>query len=1135
MRVIDLFVRRPVIALVLNLALVLIGLRAATQLPIQQYPRIESSSILITTVYVGASADSIRGFVTTPIERAVSSITGIDYVESSSVAGLSTVTARLKLNHPSTVALTEVGNRLGQIRSELPQEIESPVVEVQRADRPYATFYVSVTSDVMKPPEITDYLSRSIQPRLSTIANVQRVGMEGARPQAMRIWLDADRLAAFNLGASEVEAALLRNNFLAAVGRTKGSEVQVDLLANTDLKSVEEFERLIVREDSNRIVRISDLGRVELGSEEETSNVRHNGKDAVYLSVWPLPGTNEIAVAYALRAELERIRPDLPAGTEIDLAYDGTVYMENSLKEIAKTFSETVLIVGFIVFLFLGSWRSALVPLVTIPISLIGAIAAMMAMGFSLNLLTLLAIVLSVGIVVDDAIVVVENVERWMATGLDARSATLKAMQEVTGPVIAITLVLCSVFIPTAFIAGITGQFYRQFALTIAASTVISAMNAMTMTPSRAVQIFQHRKPGEHHYSEALPRWGYFLVGGFLFIWLFAGWILHYLGVEVGHGKVAGVGDTYRIGGTRLVLFLLGGILLWSGSRVINLVLGKFFRAFNRFFDWATRIYGQFVARLLRLTAVGLLVYAGLMALTWLGFRTIPVGFIPEQDKGYLVVAAQLPDGASLERTNEIMAEVANLAKDIPGVAHTISVPGFSLLSGSNLSNSGTMFVPLEPFEERAGHPEKSSQVILAELRKRFFPIQDALVLAFGPPPVEGLGSTGGFKLQIEDLRAAGPEALQGAVDNLIEKGNAQPGMVGLFSTFRTGEPQLYLEIDRTKAKSAGVALSDVFATLQAYLGSAYVNDFTRFGRNWQVNVQADSKFRVAREDIGKLKVRNASGEMVPLASVLDIRDVTGPSIVSHYKMYASADINGSLLPGMSSGKAIQVMNQLAESQLPQGMQLEWTDLSYQQIEAGKDLLTKLVFPLGVLFVFFVLSAQYESWSLPFTIILIVPMCLLAAITGVWIARMDNNVFTQIGLVVLIALASKNAILIVEFARQLQKEGSTSRDAVVEACRLRLRPILMTSLAFILGVVPLVIAQGAGSEMRRALGVAVFSGMLGVTVFGLIFTPMFYVAVTWFTERSKQASSSQPAAHAQSEPGTSVPGVVPPANANSGG
>jgi multidrug efflux pump len=483
MRVIEMFVRRPVIAIVVNLALVLIGLRAVTQLPIQQYPRIESSSIVITTIYIGASAESIRGFVTTPIERAVSSITGVDYVESSSVAGLSTVTARLKLNHPSTVALAEVGNRLDQIRSELPQEIESPVVEVQRADRPYATFYVSVTSETMTPPEITDYLSRHIQPRLSTIPNVQRVGLEGARPQAMRIWLDADRLAAFGLGASDVEAALTRNNFLAAVGRTKGSQVQVDLLANTDLKSVEEFERLIVREDASRIVRISDLGSVELGAEEETANVRHNGKDAVYLSVWPLPGTNEIAVAYALRAMLDSIRPDLPPGTDIDLAYDGTVYMENSLKEIGKTFTETVLIVGVIVFLFLGSWRSALVPLVTIPISLIGAAAAMLLMGFSLNLLTLLAIVLSVGIVVDDAIVVVENVTRHMQNGMSRIQAALVSSRQLFTPIIAMTITLAVVYAPIGFLDGLTGVLFKEFAFTLAIAVIVSGFVAITLSP----------------------------------------------------------------------------------------------------------------------------------------------------------------------------------------------------------------------------------------------------------------------------------------------------------------------------------------------------------------------------------------------------------------------------------------------------------------------------------------------------------------------------------------------------------------------------------------------------------------------------------------------------------------------------
>ena len=1138
------FIDRPVFATVLSLVVVILGLVALIRLPIAQYPEVTPPTIRVTAVYPGASAAVVAETVATPIETEVNGVERMLYMSSRSTNdGVMTLDITFALGTDLDTAQVLVQNRVAIAEPKLPEEARRQGVTTKKQSPSILLVVNLVSPDASRDSlNLSNYATLYIKDALARVDGVGDVSFLGAREYSMRVWLDPDELSSRNMTAGDVVAALREQNVQVAAGRLgqspapAGTDFQIALNTLGRLANEEDYRDVIVKSGAEgQITRLSDVARIELGAKNYDVSSFLDGRPSVGLAIFQRPGSNALSTADAIRAEMRRLEKEFPKGVGYEIVYDTTAFVEESISSVYHTLLEAFVLVFIVVLVFLQDWRATILPMIDVPVSLIGTFAVMALFGFTLNNLTLFGLVLAIGIVVDDAIVVVENVERWMATGLDARSATLKAMQEVTGPVIAITLVLCSVFIPTAFIAGITGQFYRQFALTIAASTVISAMNAMTMTPSRAVQIFQHRKPGEHHYSEALPRWGYFLVGGFLFIWLFAGWILHYLGVEVGHGKVAGVGDTYRIGGTRLVLFLLGGILLWSGSRVINLVLGKFFRAFNRFFDWATRIYGQFVARLLRLTAVGLLVYAGLMALTWLGFRTIPVGFIPEQDKGYLVVAAQLPDGASLERTNEIMAEVANLAKDIPGVAHTISVPGFSLLSGSNLSNSGTMFVPLEPFEERAGHPEKSSQVILAELRKRFFPIQDALVLAFGPPPVEGLGSTGGFKLQIEDLRAAGPEALQGAVDNLIEKGNAQPGMVGLFSTFRTGEPQLYLEIDRTKAKSAGVALSDVFATLQAYLGSAYVNDFTRFGRNWQVNVQAESKFRVAREDIGKLKVRNASGEMVPLASVLDIRDVTGPSIVSHYKMYASADINGSLLPGMSSGKAIQVMNQLAESQLPQGMQLEWTDLSYQQIEAGKDLLTKLVFPLGVLFVFFVLSAQYESWSLPFTIILIVPMCLLAAITGVWIARMDNNVFTQIGLVVLIALASKNAILIVEFARQLQKEGSTSRDAVVEACRLRLRPILMTSLAFILGVVPLVIAQGAGSEMRRALGVAVFSGMLGVTVFGLIFTPMFYVAVTWFTERSKQASSSQPAAHAQSEPGTSVPGVVPPANANSGG
>ncbi len=672
---------------------------------------------------------------------------------------------------------------------------------------------------------------------------------------------------------------------------------------------------------------------------------------------------------------------------------------------------------------------------------------------------------------------------------------------------------LCSVFVPTAFVAGISGQFYRQFALTIAASTVISALNAMTMTPSRAVQIFKSRSWSAT--DMAPPRLCPVGVTSYWARCCVFGWLniacSRSLGITPGL-KPGVTSEEWRIDlwlwAVRVLLAGAGGMLGWLAARRINVALGVFFRGFNRAFDAFTNLYGLVIARLLRVAVAGVVVYVGILALTWLGFRTVPVGFIPEQDKGYFVVLAQLPDGASLERTEAVMRKIAEISAEIPGVAHTISVPGFSLFSGANQSNAATMFLPLLPFEERVGNPAQSGPAILGQLRQKFGAVQEAAVFAFGAPPVEGVGNAGGFKLFVEDRRSLGLEALQGATDNLMEKASTQPGLVGLFSTFRVNEPQLYLEIDRTKAKSAGVALSDIFEALQGYLGSVYVNDFTRFGRNWQVNVQADSNFRVSREDLGRLKVRTAAGSMAPLDALLVARDITGPSLVSHYQMYPAADINGSLLPGTTSGDAISIMNQLAAQELPQGMRIEWTELSFQQIEAEKDLLTKLVFPLGVIFVFLVLAAQYESWSLPLAIILIVPMCLSAAIAGVWVMKLENNVFTQIGLVVLIALASKNAILIVEFARQLQHQGKSRYEAALEACRLRLRPILMTSLAFILGVVPLVRASGAGAEMRRALGVAVFSGMLGVTFFGLFFTPIFYVIVNWFIDRRERPSEA---------------------------
>jgi multidrug efflux pump len=670
----------------------------------------------------------------------------------------------------------------------------------------------------------------------------------------------------------------------------------------------------------------------------------------------------------------------------------------------------------------------------------------MAALGFSLNNLSLFGLVLAIGIVVDDAIVVVENVERNMSLGLNPRDASIRAMEEVTGPVVAIGLVLTAVFVPTAIISGITGQFYRQFALTIAASTLISVFNSLTLSPALCALML---KP---HGSKKDP-------------------------------------------------------LEW----LLDLTLGWFFRGFNKVFDWTISGYGRIVGVLLRVSVIVLLVYGGLIALTYLGFKIVPTGFIPQQDKGYLVVNAQLPDGASLERSEDVMRRISKAVLETEGVEHAISVPGYSVLLSTNLPNVGGMFVILKPFEERKGNPELSAPAIMARLQKQFREIQEARVVLFGAPPVDGLGTTGGFKLQVQDKGDLGLPALQGAVENVARAGNQQPGLTGLFSSFSTNQPQLYVDVDRVKVKAAGVALTDVFDTLQAYLGSTYVNDFTRFGRNWQVYVQADARFRVRPEDIGSLKVRNSTGEMVPLSTIIEVRDSSGPAIVNHYNMFPSAEVNGNMQPGTSSGQAIALMDQVAEKELPRSMGYEWTELTLQQIIASQDPINKLVFPLAVVFVFLVLAFQYESLSLPMAILLIVPMCLLCAVAGLYLTHLDNNIFTQIGLVVLIGLAAKNAILIVEFAKERQdKEGEDRHTAAVQASKLRLRPILMTSFAFILGVVPLVLAKGAGAEMRFALGVAVFSGMIGVTLFGIFFTPVFYVVVRWFTERPAAKRGDQP-------------------------
>jgi multidrug efflux pump len=1126
------FIDRPIFATVLSIVIVIVGGVALMQLSVAQYPEVAPPTINVTANYPGANAKVVADTVATPIEQEVNGVENMIYMLSRSTNdGQMLLDVTFKLGTNLDMAQVLVQNRVKIAEAKLPEEVKRQGVTTKKKS-PSILLCVNLISEKEVDPAtnkahfkfdqlfLSNYATISIKDELARITGVGDVTFLGPRDYSMRIWLDPQKLAARNMTAGDVIRALREQNVQVAAGRLgqppapAGQNFQLTLNTLGRLESEEQFRGIVVKtapDGSATYLRdvVSDDRKgqkgVELGAKNYDVNSYLDGDPAITLAVFQLPGSNAVETAQAIRTRMEELKKDFPKGVDYRLVYDTTVFIDESVKSVFHTLFEAIVLVFIVVLVFLQNWRTTIIPMIAVPVSLVGTFAVMALLGFSLNNLSLFGLVLAIGIVVDDAIVVVENVERHMAMGKSPRDASRAAMLEVTGPVIAIALVLCAVFVPTAFMAGISGQFYKQFALTIAASTIISAFNSLSLSPALCALMLKPHGHTEHGHShqEALPRLGIVLLGGLAAFFFLTPILAPLFGVELpghgGHEAADHAPDMTKLWALRAGVFAVGAVAGWVLAGLVNNALGAFFRGFNWAFDRATNLYGYAVSLFLRLSVVILLVYAGLIGLTVLGFRAVPVGFIPEQDKGYLVVNAQLPDGASLERSDEVVSRMTALALKTEGVRHTISVPGYSILTGTNISNVGGMFVILAPFEERAEHPKLSANQVADRLREQYRDIQEAQVVLFGAPPIDGLGSTGGFKMQVQDRSGAGPEALQGAVANVAAKGNSQPGLVGLFSSFTAGQPQLYVDVDRVKAKKQGVSLNDVFETLQVYLGSAYVNDITLFNRNWQVNVQADARYRLKAEDVGKLRVRNAAGDMVPLQTMITVRDVAGPAIVNHYNSKPSAEISGSTRPGTSSGQAISLMEQICREQLPPGMGFEWTELTYQQIQAGKDLLTKLVFPLAVVFVFLVLSAQYESWSLPLAIILIVPMCLLAAIAGIWVMKMDNNIFTQIGLVVLVGLASKNAILIVEFAKQLQDEGKGAFDATVEASKLRLRPILMTSFAFILGVVPLVLAKGAGAEMRVALGVAVFSGMLGVTIFGIFFTPVFYVVIRWFS------------------------------------
>ena len=1163
------FIDRPIFATVLSVVILLVGGVALVGMPVGQYPDVTPPTIAVTASYPGAGAEVVAETVTTPIEQEINGVEGMLYLSSKSTGdGQASIDVTFALGTDIDQAQVLTQNRVAVALAKLPEEARRQGVSTRKKS-PSILLCVNLFSPGERLDQlfISNYALLQVKDALARIEGVGDVQFLGARDYALRVWLDPGKLASRGLSATDVVRALREQNVQVAAGRigqppaTLGLDFQVPVTAAGRLPDPQAFENVIVKASGplppgtpagaagrvgpghdlattgQAIVRLGDVGRAELGARSYDVGSRLDGQEGVTVALFQQPGSNALATAERIRHEMALLERGFPEGLEYAIHYDTTVFVEESVREVWKTLFEAVVLVFIVVLVFLQDWRATIIPMVAVPVSLVGTFAAMRLFGFSLNNLSLFGLVLAIGIVVDDAIVVVENVERWLSGGLPAREAARRAMAEVAGPVIAIALVLCSVFVPTAFITGISGEFYRQFALTIAASTVISAFNSLTLSPALCVLLFQAHHPGNGAAPsggpepgnaatdgagkgkgkgkigarrDPLPAAGIALLAGLLAVWF-----LEARGLVAAGLATAPLPPWAAAWSVRLGLFAAGALLGWWGAGAVNGILAAFFRLFNLFFELTTGVYGAVVGRLLRMGIVVVALYLGLMALTYYGFTTVPVGFIPQQDKGYLLVTALLPPGASAERTAEVMADLDKRVTAIPGVAHSISVTGYSLLANVSQPNAGGMFVLLEPFARRAVDPERSAARILRTLRQSFAEIRAAQVVAFGAPPIDGLGNSGGFKLQVLDRTSAGPQRLEAAAAALVDAASAQPGLTGLFSGFRADEPKFFVDIDREKVKAQGIDLAEVNAALQIYLGSAYVNDWTAFGRNWPVLVQADRDYRMRREDIGRLQVRNSAGEMVPLSTLVTVTDTSGPAVVNHFNLLPSADINGSTLPGTSSGDAIALMEALAspppegQGVLPPGMEFAWTELSLQQILAGNT--AWIVFALGTVFVFLVLAAQYESWSLPLAIILIVPMCLLAAIAGVWIAGLDNSIFTQIGLVVLVGLAAKNAILIVEFAKQQQDAGLPLAEAVVTAARMRLRPILMTSLAFILGVVPLVLGRGAGAEMRVALGTAVFSGMLGVTAFGIFFTPVFYSLIMgWGRGRNLDRPGAQP-------------------------
>jgi len=1103
------FVDRPIFATVLSILIVVVGLIAYFTLPVSQYPEVTPPTIVVRAAYPGANPETIAETVATPLEQEINGVEDMLYMSSQSTSdGAMQLTITFKLGTDIDKAQVLVENRVSVAEPRLPEEVRRIGVTVRKSS-PDMLLVVHLVSpdDTYDQLYISNYALINVYDVLTRIQGVGNVTVFGAREYSMRIWLDPEKLYSLGMTVSDIVQSLREQNIEVAAGVIgqppvpQGNAFQLSVNTLGRLLDEEQFSNIIVRTgEEGRTTKLKDVARIELGARDYGVNSYLDGKPAQAIGVFQLPGSNALATAESIEKTMAEISKNFPKGLEYRIVYNPTVFVQQSIDEVFHTLYIAFILVFIVVILFLQDWRAALLPMIDAVVSLVGTFAVMAAFGFSLNNLSMFGLVLAIGIVVDDSIVVVENIKRWMGMGYEPREATLRAMQEITGPVLAITLVLSSVFIPTAFLPGISGQFYKQFALTIAVSTIFSAINALSMAPARAVQLIKPDSELEHH--DPLPRVGIAAIVGFLAY----AFIAPALASLPGQHNMAGEAGL-TVWAIRIGLFAVGAFVGWMVSPFVNAMLKKVFKGFNDFFERAANSYSRTVNRMLRFTTIALFVYGGLIALTYFGFTHVPTGFIPAQDQGYLIIDVALPDGASLERTDAVVQEATKIIREAPGIGYAVGFSGFSGATFSNSSDAGVIFTPLTPFEERAKDGPALNEII-TDLSIRLSQIQEARLLVISPPPVRGLGTAGGYKMMVQDRGDVGLRELANASYALIGAANQEPGLTRVYTTFSLNTPQLYAEIDREKAKKLDVPITNIFDTMQVYLGSIYVNDINLFGRVYRVTAQAEGSSRQRADDILKLRTRSANGSTVPLGSVVTIKDETGPDRVVRYNLFPAVEVSGDSIPGFSSGQAIAAMQKLAGQILPAGVGYEWTDLAYQEVNQGSAAI--FIFPLCVLFVFMVLASLYESWSLPLAIILIVPMCLLSALAGLWLRGMDNNILTQIGFVVLVGLACKNAILIVEFAKDYQEQGKHSDEAVVEASRVRLRPILMTSFAFILGVVPLVIATGAGAEMRQALGTSVFSGMFGVTFFGLFLTPIFYVVIRKFTEsRKKQGVQAQ--------------------------